>query len=1024
MNNQHIIFEYDKYLQKYKKIYGDKTILLMQIGSFFEMCSILEEENKLGEQDIFDICDDVLNVVVGKKWYKSGEEQKVYYMGGFPLIAQEKYFTYLLNHNYTVVLVEQVTEPPNPERKVTRILSPGTDIEFNKKHTNFLLSIFIEKYNYNNKDIFEAGISAIDLSTGKNYLHNIINENDNNYYIDEISRLINFYNPSELIFQTENYTLTRENVINKWDINHDCYRINHYNDNIYKKPSYQNEILSELFTVECMLKPLNYFNLDQKNALRLSYIYMISYIKEHKVNVLTNIENPKEHFESNHLTLTSNSIRQLNLVNNYSYFKGKNESLLAICNICETAMGKRMFKDRLLYPLLDKDKINERYNIIENFRKDKYYENIRDYLKNIQDLEKTLRLISLDMIEPYSLLSCSLSYEYVNKLIECINNNDIKKYYKNYDKDILKFTDFREYLNKTFNFNKIYNASIYKLETSIFVKGLYEDLDIYDDELTNINNHMTIISERLSLILDANASNSIKIANINKDKDNEEWVLYCTKKRADTFKKKINNMNNKIIVKHGGKSIYKINPIDFTFKTKDSGNTFLQLPIMSELSKKKNKSFKSLQKLNKKYYDENISYIYKTYSETLKRINNYISEIDVYSSGAKISIDNNYCRPEIIQGSKSCVDIKDIRHPIVERINIDTEYVTNDIQLGLTKDGMLLFGTNACGKSTFMKAIGLNLILAQAGLYVSCSQFKYVPYTQIFTRILNNDNIFRSESTFAVEMNELRGIMQRADENSLVLGDELCSGTETTSALSIIYAGLYTLSQKKSTYVFTSHLHQISKMNLLDDIKNLQIYHLQIKYENDMLIYDRKLKEGPGPSIYGITVCEALGMSPEFISLAKNIQSKIEDEGSNKHLSLYNKDIIVSKCKVCNKKAEETHHINEQCLADENGNIKHFHKNINHNLVPLCKKCHLETTHGNLIIEKYIDTDKGKKLVYHYNTKKRKSKKKYSEETINKILKYKNDYQTNKSNCIKLLELKEDIKISKETLKKIMDNKY
>ena len=152
--------------------------------------------------------------------------------------------------------------------------------------------------------------------------------------------------------------------------------------------------------------------------------------------------------------------------------------------------------------------------------------------------------------------------------------------------------------------------------------------------------------------------------------------------------------------------------------------------------------------------------------------------------------------------------------------------------------------------------------------------------------------------------------------------------------------------------------------------------------------------------------------------MAKKIQNKIEDKGSGQHLSPYNKDIIVSDCKVCNNKAEETHHINEQCLADENGNIKHFHKNINHNLVPLCKKCHLETTHGNLIIEKYINTDKGKKLVYHYN------KKKYSEETVNKILKYKNDYLSNKSNCIKLLELKEEIKISKETLKKIMDNKY
>jgi DNA mismatch repair protein MutS len=1028
MNNQHIIFEYDKYLQKYKKIYGEKTILLMQIGSFFEMCSILEEDNKLGEQDIFNICDDVLNVVVGKKWYKSGEEQKVYYMGGFPLIAQEKYLTYLLNHNFTVVLVEQITEPPNPERKVTKILSPGTDIEFNKKQNNFLVSIFIEHFTHNNKDIYEAGLSAIDLSTGKNYLHNIINESDPHYYIDEISRLINFYNPSELIFQTENYNLSKDDVICKWDINHDCYRINHFIDNIYKKPSYQNNTLNELFNIDCMLNPLNYFNLEDKTALRLSYIYMISYIKEHKVSILNNIEKPLEHLEKNYLTLTSNSIRQLNVVNNYSYFKGKNESLLAICNICETAMGKRDFKDRLLYPLLDKNEINKRYEKIELFRNNSYYENVREYLKNIQDLEKTLRLISLDMIEPYILLSMYLSYEYVNKLVNCINDNNIKKYYNKYNEDIKTFYNFRDYLKNTFNFSKIYNASITKIENSIFIEDKYPDIDIYDKELKIIKSKMNIISDKLSNILDS-SNNSIKIANINKEKDNEEWVLYCTKKRAESFKKIIKKLKKDIVIKGSYletdeiKTICKIKIDDISFKSKDGSNTYICLPIMIQLSKDKNKNFKNLQKLNKKYYEENIKYIYNNYSYTLKQINKYISDIDICSAGAKLSIDNNYYRPEILDGDKSLLDIKDMRHPIVERINTETEYITNNIKLGYEKDGILLFGTNACGKSTFMKAIGLNLILAQAGLYVACSQFKYVPYTQIFTRILNNDNIFRSESTFAVEMNELRSIMERADSKSLVLGDELCSGTETTSALSIVYAGLYTLSNKKSSYVFTSHLHQITELNLLDDIKNLQIYHLQIKYINDILIYDRKLKEGPGPSIYGITVCEALGLSKEFVHLAKSIQLKIEKKDLNK-VSHYNKNIIMDKCKICNNRAEETHHINEQCKADKNGNINHFHKNIDHNLVPLCKKCHLDTTHGDLIIEKYINTTEGKKLVYYYKNKNKKGKRKYNDEMLKKILKYKNEYNINKTNCIKLLELNDNIKISKETLKKIMENKY
>ena len=130
-----------------------------------------------------------------------------------------------------------------------------------------------------------------------------------------------------------------------------------------------------------------------------------------------------------------------------------------------------------------------------------------------------------------------------------------------------------------------------------------------------------------------------------------------------------------------------------------------------------------------------------------------------------------------------------MRHPIIERLDRGTVYVPNDISIGLADDiaqtGMLLYGTNASGKSSLMKAVGLNIIMAQAGFYVAAEEFEYIPYQRLFTRILNADNIFRGESSFAVEMGELRGILKRANGNSLVLGDELCSGTENTSAQSI-----------------------------------------------------------------------------------------------------------------------------------------------------------------------------------------------------------------------------------------------
>ena len=158
--------------------------------------------------------------------------------------------------------------------------------------------------------------------------------------------------------------------------------------------------------------------------------------------------------------------------------------------------------------------------------------------------------------------------------------------------------------------------------------------------------------------------------------------------------------------------------------------------------------------------------------------------------------------------------------------------------------------------------------------------------------------------------------------------------------------------------------------------------------------------------------------------MARQIQLSLDGENDKVKLSPYNKDLIVDICKICGNMAEETHHINEQKDADINGNIKHFHKNNKHNLVPLCKKCHDQTTYGNLIIDGYVQTSIGIELNYHYTNKVKKSKKKYGDDQIEIIKKYKTDYKNNVKDCIKLLELKENIKISKNILKKIMDNEY
>ena len=170
------------------------------------------------------------------------------------------------------------------------------------------------------------------------------------------------------------------------------------------------------------------------------------------------------------------------------------------------------------------------------------------------------------------------------------------------------------------------------------------------------------------------------------------------------------------------------------------------------------------------------------FQEHFETLINFVTNIDVLICKASVAI-LSYYKPIINDENEiSYIEAKQMRHMLIEQINQQEIYVPNDIRLNNDESGILLFGTNAVGKSSQIKSIGICVILAQSGFYVPCSEFIYKPFTQIFTRILGNDNIFKGLSTFAVEMSELRTILKNSDENSLVLGDELCSGTELGSA--------------------------------------------------------------------------------------------------------------------------------------------------------------------------------------------------------------------------------------------------
>ena len=1028
--SNHHIKKYIEYHEEYQKKYGENTIVLMQSGSHFNIFSVINDEISKGP-DIYHICQNILNNAL-QVTRQNKKNKEVSFsnclLAGFPIYVVQKYENILLNHNYTVVIVEQITPPPNPERGVTRVISPGTSMnDYNKNENHFLMSIYIECNEYMNKDVYISGISVIDLSTGKNYLHYCISKiDDNQLWIDEIGKFIHFYNPSELLFHFKNFSLTQNEIIQIWDISHNSIQINQYSENKnYLKTTFQNDFLQKIFKLNIMMTPIEHFDLETKTELVLSYLYLLLYINDHVAETLTNIELP-EYINDNHcLCLTSNSIRQLNVINNYSYFKGKNESLLSVCNLCVTPMGRRLFKERLLYPSLDIDIIEGRYDMIDLYRDDDFYEGVIKILRKVSDLEKSLRKMGLNMLQPNDFFSDTLSYDYIIKLLELFNekHNVLKKYDV---EPIAMFQEFYQECKSSFIFHNLSQTSI--LHKSIFQKNVNTDMDTYDNLTTCYYGIFESLAKRFSKLLDGSET-SVKV---DFDERND-WFLYCTNKRAATFKERLKNMHGKSIhVENKKQEIPSFKECDFNYKKKDASSTIINCEYFRGISKKLIGVQDNIKKLNSKLWLEKIKNIYGKYNIYLKKFYKILSEMDVSSSSAKLSIQNGYYRPRIINSQKSFIDCESIRHPIVEKIHTETEYVTNDIHLGKKnkKDGILLFGTNACGKSTFMKSVGLNLIMAQAGLFVAAKKFDFSPYTQIFTRILNNDNIFRSQSSFAVEIQELKSILKRANNKSLVLVDELCSGTESISAIASITAGLKELCERKTSFIFTSHLHQLTKLKEIQSLKNLDIYHLKIDYnrETNTLIYDRKLENGSGPSIYGLKVCEAMGLSKEFISYAKQIQNNLEENNMNQSkLSQYNTNIFMDVCKICNVTGEhlETHHIKDQQYADKNKMIDHHHQNIKHNLVPLCKKCHLQVTNGKIEIKGWEKTSEGCVLNWKLLETQKIIKKKFSEKEITII---KDVCKTNISNTrkdiIKILELQQNIKISQTTLKKIIDNEY
>jgi DNA mismatch repair protein MutS len=287
-----------------------------------------------------------------------------------------------------------------------------------------------------------------------------------------------------------------------------------------------------------------------------------------------------------------------------------------------------------------------------------------------------------------------------------------------------------------------------------------------------------------------------------------------------------------------------------------------------------------------------------------------------------------------------------------------------------------MYGINSAGKSSFMKQIGIAIIMAQAGLFVPAQSCVLSPYKSIYTRIIGNDNIYKGLSSFVLEMLEVKAILRRANENTLVIGDEVCRSTESISANAIVSSTIIHLSKVKSTFIFATHFHEIAEMKRIKDLTNVKAVHLSVAYDsvNDVLVYNRLIKDGQGEKIYGITVAKYIIQDKEFNELTNEIKNELtSDYGTllTDKRSKYNSEVFIHECQLChckNIKGKisnlETHHINFQknCKNGFVDDKQYIKKNDVCNLIILCADCHDKIHAGEIKVDGYIMTTKGRQI--------------------------------------------------------------
>lgn len=971
--------EYYRLTREYIERFGEKTVVWYQVGSFYEMYAERQGDGTYEGCNLREFSR-VGNLTIGPKTSKTGTS-----MVGFATHTIEKYIPSFQEEGYTIVIYDQELNTAPVTRRRKCIISPGTYFsQDSSKVDNNVMAVWIEplRSRFLQGERFAIGIANVDILTGSTSMQEFVEEfmPEMHTTYNDIERALSIYRPSELIVlsrETEedihrmtrffNFTPLKQHVAS---LKTDDVNLKTKLENC-EKQIYQHDTIARCFgPIDAALAT----TLRARPFATQALTYLLDFVNMHNPDIIQRLGRPEIDDPSSRLVLENHSLRQLNMIDD-GLNTGPFSSVLKLLNKCVTPMGQRRLERILLGPTTDRAGLSREYDITEFILgrlTDLSF--LTNQLGDVKDLERLTRQLAIRKLTPASMVAVHDSLRTVGAMRAGVAGMaELEEYLACFiELDVTESVESVSVLIKgTIDLDAAREADSLAGGVNFIRRGVDAELDSLVEGLRVDNEKIAAIRAFFHRLISKtvvgarSTGDSVKLHEM----DKRGLTLCATKKRCDALKAGL--------AKEGGASV-KLAGTDCEFTLDTAHITFRSQGSKSDLSIVSPQISECLDRVwtLRQQIKDRVNLVYMRFLEStqhmcpvLKDLANFVARLDVAYTRARVAHRYNYCKPTVVAAENAFIDAEGLRHCLIEHISKDELYVTNDISLGvdgLHCNGVLLYGTNAVGKTSLIRSIGMSVIMAQAGFYVPCSSMRFSPYNHIFTRILSNDNLFQGNSTFTVELCELRRIVDNANNRSLILGDEVCSGTEINSAISIFVATLERLHRCNSSFIFATHLHMVSDYEEVNNLSNLQKKHMAVMHDAQLgkLVYDRKLREGSGSDMYGLEVCKSMALPADFMERCYGIREKYGATSSlHAQKSRYNAGKLKGMCEICKKApAEHVHHLCYQQDAGDNGYIESFHKDHVANLVGICEPCHHEI-HSNDTRMRFVKTSTGMELL-------------------------------------------------------------